>query len=111
MGEGSTNKVVSWFGLGKKMRGKMLIIFSRQHDLVVMNTLFKKQQMKFWTWNSPGHRKSYQIDYIFVKGRFRDGTRDVKTLPGFDTNSHHNCLVAEVLTRLNSILKSPKRGN
>jgi hypothetical protein len=39
LGEGSTDKVVGPFGLGKRNeRGKMLIDFCNQHDLVVMNT-------------------------------------------------------------------------
>ena len=54
VGEESTDKVV---GLGRKNeRGKMLIDFCKQHDLVVMNTWFKKRKTKLYTWKSPGDR-------------------------------------------------------
>jgi hypothetical protein len=47
VGEGSTDKVVGPFKLGKRNeRGKMLINFCKQHDLVVMNMWFKKRKMK-----------------------------------------------------------------
>ena len=57
VGEVSTDKVVGRFGLGRKNeRSKMLIDFSKQHYLVVMNTWFKKRKTKLYTWKSPGDR-------------------------------------------------------
>jgi hypothetical protein len=45
IGEGSPDKVVGPFGLGRRNeRGKMLIDFCKQHDLVVINTWFKKNE-------------------------------------------------------------------
>ena len=73
VGEGSTDKVVGPFGLGRRNeRGKMLIDFCKQHDLVVMNTWFKKRKTKLYTWKSPGDRERYQVDYILLKHRFRN---------------------------------------
>jgi hypothetical protein len=46
VGEGSTSKVVGPLDFVKEMRGKMLINFCKQHDLVVMNTWFKKRKTK-----------------------------------------------------------------
>ena len=67
VGEGSTDKVVGLFGLCRRNEtGKMLIDFCKQHDLVVMNTWFKKRKTKLYTWKSPGHKNRYQIDYILV---------------------------------------------
>ena len=59
-------------------------------------------------WKSPGERIRYQIDYeyILVKQRFRNGIRDVKTLPGVDIYSDHNLLVAEAQKRLKAIKKN-----
>ena len=58
MGEGPANNVVGPFGFGKRNeKGKMLIIFCKQHDLVVMNTWFKKRETKLYTWKSPGDLK------------------------------------------------------
>ena len=50
------------------------------HQEFVMNTWFKKRKTKQYTWKSPGDRKRYQINYILVKQRFRNGIKDVKTL-------------------------------
>jgi hypothetical protein len=50
VGEGSTNKVVGLFGFSKSNeRGKMLINFCRQHDLVVINTWFTILKTKRYT--------------------------------------------------------------
>jgi hypothetical protein len=50
VGEESTDKVVGPFGLGRKTGiGKMVIDFCKQHDLVVMNTWFKKRKTKLYT--------------------------------------------------------------
>ena len=111
VGEGFTDKVVGPFGLDRRNeRGKMLIDFCKQHDLIMMNMWFKKRKMKLYTWKSPGDRNRYQIDYILVKQRFRNSIRDVKTLPGADIDSDHNLLVAEVQTRKKAI-KNLGRGN
>ena len=69
------------------MRSKMLIIFCRQHDLVVINTLFKERKKKLYTWKSPGD---------LVNQRYRNSISNVKTLPGADIYSDHNLLVLEV---------------
>ena len=111
MGERSTDKVVGPFGLGKRNeRCKLLNDFCKQHDVVLMNTWFKKRKTKLYTWKSAGDRKQYQIDYILVKQRFRNSISDLKTLPGTYIDSHHNLLVAEVQTRLKAI-KKLGRGN
>jgi Endonuclease/Exonuclease/phosphatase family. len=62
VGEESTDKVVGPFALCKRnARGKMLIDFCKQHDLVVMNMWFKKRKMKLYTWKSPGDRNRYKL--------------------------------------------------
>jgi hypothetical protein len=110
VGEGPTDKVVGTFGLGRKNeRGKMLIDFCKQHDLVVMNMWLKKRKTKLYTWKSPGDRNRYQIDYILVKQCFWNSIRDVKTFPGADIDSDHNLLLVEVQTRLKAIKKTGKR--
>ena len=53
-------------GLGKRNeRGKMLIDFCKQHDLVAMNTWFKNRKTKLYTWMSPGDRKRYKVITFF----------------------------------------------
>ena len=59
VGEVSTAKVVGPFGLGKRnKRGKMLIDFCKQHDLVVMNTCFKKMKTKLYTMEEPRRQET-----------------------------------------------------
>ena len=57
----------------------------------------------------PKRQEMLPIDYILVKQRFRNSIRDMKTLPGAETDSKHNLLVAEVQTRLKAIKKTWKR--
>jgi hypothetical protein len=95
----------------KNERGKMLIDFCKQHDLVVMNTWFKKIKTKLYTWKSPGDRNRYQIDYILVKQRFRNSIRDVKTLPGADIDSDHNLTSSTSANKIKSNQKNLGRGN
>jgi hypothetical protein len=45
------------------------------------------------------------LDYILVKHRFRNSVKDVQTLPGADTDSDHNLLIAKVRTKLKKIIR------
>jgi len=45
----------------------------------------------------------FPTDYILVKQRFKNSIKDVKTLPGEDTDSDCHLLVAKICTRLNQI--------
>ena len=111
MGEGSPDKVVGVPGLGKRNeRGKMLINFCKQHDLVVMNTWSKKRKTKLYTWKSRRDRKRYQVDCTVVKKRFRNTIRDVKTLPGADIDSDYKLLVAELQTWLKQLRKTGRKN-
>ena len=92
----------------RKDRGKMLMNFCKQNDLVVMIACFKKWKTKLCTQKSARDWKSYQIDYIEKPG-FKNSIQDIKTIPRVDTDSDHNRLVAKVQTRLKSIKKAGKR--
>ena len=43
-----------------------------------------------------------------MKYRFRNSVKDVKTIPGADTDSDHNLLVAKFCTRLKKIIRFQK---
>ena len=43
-----------------------------------------------------------------MKHRFRNSVKDVQTLPGADTDSDHNLLVAKFQTRLKKIIRLQK---
>jgi len=57
---------------------------------------------------APGDWSQHQLDYILVKHRFRNSVNDVQTLPGADTESDHNLLIAKVRTRLKKIIRFQK---
>ena len=86
----------------------MLIDFCERNGLIVTNTWFKKRKRRLYTWKAPGDWSRHQLDYILVKHRFRNSVKDVQTLPGADTNSDHNLLVAKFRTRLKKITRFPK---
>ena len=41
----------------------------------------------------PGDKRRFQIDYILVKQRFRNQTKDCKSYPGADIDSDHNLVM------------------
>jgi hypothetical protein len=87
----------------------MLIDFCERNGLVITNTWFKKPKRRLYSWKAPGDRSPPQLDYILVKYRFRNSVKDVKTMPGADTDPEHNLLVAKICTRLKKIIKFQKR--
>jgi len=48
------------------------------------------------------------LDYILVKHRLGNSVKDVQTLPGADTDSDHNLVVAKVCTILKKIIRFEK---
>jgi exonuclease III len=97
-------------GLGRKNhRGQMLTNFCERNGLIVTNIQFKKPKRRLYTWKAPGDRSQYQLDYILVKHRFRNGVKDVHTLPGADIDSDHNLRAAKICTRLKKIIRFQMR--
>jgi len=110
VGDKSYRNIVGPRGLGRKNhRGQMLINFCERNGLIVTNTWFRKPKRRLYKWKAPGDRSRYQLDYILVNRRFRNSVKDVQTLPGADTDSDHNLLVAKVCTRLKKIIRFRKR--
>jgi len=110
VGDESYRNIVGPHGLGRKNhRGQMLINFCERNRLTVTNTWFRKPNRSLYTWKAPGDRSRHQLGYILEKHRFRNSVKDVQTLPGADTDSDHNLLVANICTRLKKIIRSQKR--
>ena len=106
VGDEPYRNVVGSHGLGRRNhRGQMLIDFCERNGLIVTNTWFKKPKRRLYTWKAPGDWGRHQLDYILVKHQFRNSVKDVQTLPGMDTDSYHNLLVAKVHTRLKKIIR------
>src|SRR6476469_9441440 len=90
------DRVVGKFGLGKRNdRGQRLIEFCKSQDLMITNTWFEQEKRRRYTWKSPGDLKSYQIDYILVRQRFRNSVKCSWSYPGADVDSDHNLVAVE----------------
>src|SRR3989442_914724 len=107
VGERSDEKVIGKYGLGKRNdRGEMLSSFCKKNQLVVTNTWFQQEKRRRYTWKSPGDKARYQLDYILVRQRYRNGVKCCKSWPGADVFTDH-ILVA---MKMNIKLKTVKRG-
>src|SRR5277367_1279237 len=104
VGEGSEGKVVGKYGLGNRNEsGAKLIDFCKRRQLVITNTWFEQEKRRRYTWKSPGDRARYQIDYIMVKQRYRNGVKGSKSYPGADVYSDHNLVAMRMKIKLKKI--------
>lgn len=73
-------------------RGQMLVNFLEQEELFLMNSFFKKQPQRKWTWRSPDSVTKNEIDFIIAdKKRL---FRDVSVVNRFNTGSDHRLVRA-----------------
>ncbi|XP_045487972.1 craniofacial development protein 2-like [Pieris rapae] len=45
-------------------RGQRLVDYALEHNLTIINTCFKKNRSRRWTWRSPNGQHKNEIDYI-----------------------------------------------
>ncbi|GBP52335.1 Craniofacial development protein 2 [Eumeta japonica] len=48
----------------RSRNGKMLAGFAMENNLTILNTMFKKNKNRMWTWLSPDGKSKNQIDFI-----------------------------------------------
>jgi hypothetical protein len=105
VGDKAHHTIVGPYGMGRRnQRGQMLIDFCERNGPVITNIWLKKAKRRLYTWKAPGDRSRHQLDYVLVKQRFRNSVKNGQTLPGADTDSDYNLLVAKIYTRLNKIM-------
>lgn len=92
----SGESCVGHFGYGNRNhRGDTLVNFCERHRLKVMNTFYKKNQNRRWTWISPNGETKNEIDYFLTDKPLI--FNDVSVLNNFNTGSDHR-LVRATLT-------------
>lgn len=83
------------FGLGtRNIRGEMLLDFLNKEQMYCMNTFFKKQPQRKWTWRSPDGAIKNEIDYILTTDK--QLCTDVSVLNRFNTGSDHRIVRATI---------------
>ncbi|XP_071455118.1 craniofacial development protein 2-like [Hetaerina americana] len=94
VGEGREGRSVNQFVLGKRnSAGERQIGFCNERKMVEANTLFEQHRRKRYTWKMPGDRARYQVDYIFVRTRYRNHVKQCKSYLSADIKTDHNLVV------------------
>ena len=68
----------------------MLVEFAERHKFKIMNTFFKKQLNRRWTWISPNGATKNDIDYIMTDRP--DILLDVSVINSINTGSDHRMI-------------------
>ena len=78
----------SSYGIGTlNRRGDMLVEFAERHKFKIMNTFFKKQLNRRWTWISPNGAMKNELDYTVTDRP--DIFLDVSVINSLNTGSDH----------------------
>ena len=81
----------------RNIEGEMLLEFAEARQLVVLNTMFRKDDAKKVTYESGGNKS--QIDYMLVRKVDRKLVYDVKVIPGEACVTQHKLLVGVMTTK------------
>ena len=94
-------------------RGQMLVNFLEKEGLFLMNSFFKKQPQRKWTWQSPDTVTKNEIDFIMTDSKHI--FRDVSVINRFNTGSDHRLLRGSLNINLklerNRLMKPTLRPN
>jgi hypothetical protein len=87
------------FGYGSRnQEGEGILNFALAHDLIVMNTLFRKRVSHLITFSSGQHCS--QIDFILTRIEDRRACLDCKVIPGECAVPQHKLVVADFCFRV-----------
>ena len=110
VGEGKDEKVVGGYGLGtRNERGEMLSSFCKKNKLVVTNTWFQQEKRRRYTWNHPGGIERYQLDYILVRQRYRNGVKYSRSWSGADVYSDHIMVAMQMSIKLKTLRRVKRK--
>ncbi|KAL1446846.1 hypothetical protein WDU94_003496 [Cyamophila willieti] len=87
--------VIGNYGFGNRNdRGNRLVQFAEEKRLYIMNSFFKKQPTRKWTWFSPDREVKNEIDFITTNQKHI--VKDVTVLNKFNTGSDHRLVRARI---------------
>jgi exonuclease III len=109
VGEGKEGRSIRNFRLGKRnANGERLVEFCNEKNVVIANTLFEQQGQRWYTWKMSGDIARYQIDYMLVKGRYKNQVKQGKSYPGRDINNDHDLVIMESQLGYKKIKQEPR---
>ena len=80
--------VLGMFGHGKRSRnGQKLLEFLMEHNLFVLNSIFKKDTKNKWTWISPNGKYKNEIDYVITN--YPKAFTDTTVIRNLNFNTNH----------------------
>lgn len=84
----SENNILGQFSTGiRNENGQRLVDLAQAHNLTILNSLYKKNKNKKWTWMSPDGNVKNEIDFILSnKPKF---FKDINTINNFNFNTNH----------------------
>ena len=104
VGEGIDEKVVGKYGLGERNeRGQRFVEFCKKNKLVITNTWFQQHKRRRYTWKNPGDTARFQIDYILIRQRYRNGVKCCKSYPGADAFTDHSLVAMQMRVKLKKL--------
>lgn len=91
--------VMGSFGYGKRSpNGQKLVEFLLEHNLVILNTMFKKKITAKWTWISPDGRYKNEIDYVMTN--FPRAFTDTGVIQNLNFNTNHRMVRSTLKTKI-----------
>lgn len=80
--------VIGKYGHGKRSpHGQKLVDFLLEHNLTILNTVFKQKYNKKWTWISPEGKYKNEIDYMITN--YLKPFTNTKVIQNLNFNTNH----------------------
>jgi hypothetical protein len=79
-----------------------------RNNLIITKTHFKHHKRRRYKWQAPDDIRRVQIDYILVRGRYKNQIKDCKSYPGSDINSDHNLILMHCELKFKRLQKKKK---
>ncbi|KAI8423818.1 hypothetical protein MSG28_012829 [Choristoneura fumiferana] len=87
--------VLGNFGQGKRSpNGELLVELLLEHNLTILNSIYKKNKNNKWTWISPDGRYKNEIDYIMTSDP--KAFTDTSVISNLNFNTNHRMALNEM---------------